>query len=93
MVAGEQFVVLWPENLPLDSGAPLLCARITTHSPLKQFGLRQVHFVKDSMFFLYCLVDDVRDSIFFPLLCSETDLMWYLSPPLILPYCVILSSA
>ncbi|KAK1378918.1 Cinnamyl alcohol dehydrogenase [Heracleum sosnowskyi] len=27
------------ENLPLDAGAPLLCAGITTYSPLKHFGL------------------------------------------------------
>lgn len=39
MVADEHFVVRWPENLPLDSGAPLLCAGITTYSPLKHFGL------------------------------------------------------
>lgn len=39
MVADEHFVVRWPENLPLDSGAPLLCAGITTYSPLRHFGL------------------------------------------------------
>jgi D-arabinose 1-dehydrogenase-like Zn-dependent alcohol dehydrogenase len=39
MVADEHFVVRWPENLPMDSGAPLLCAGITTYSPLKHFGL------------------------------------------------------
>ncbi|XP_076911458.1 mannitol dehydrogenase-like [Bidens hawaiensis] len=39
MVADEHFVLRWPENLPLDSGAPLLCAGITTYSPLKYFGL------------------------------------------------------
>ncbi|CAK9156013.1 unnamed protein product [Ilex paraguariensis] len=39
MVANEQFVIRWPENLPLDAGAPLLCAGITTYSPLKYFGL------------------------------------------------------
>ncbi|KAA8531460.1 hypothetical protein F0562_006187 [Nyssa sinensis] len=39
MVADEHFVVRWPDNLPLDSGAPLLCAGITTYSPLKYFGL------------------------------------------------------
>ncbi|KAJ0464358.1 putative mannitol dehydrogenase [Helianthus annuus] len=27
------------QNLPLDSGAPLLCAGITTYSPLRYFGL------------------------------------------------------
>ncbi|KAK1404164.1 Mutant 10-hydroxygeraniol dehydrogenase [Heracleum sosnowskyi] len=39
MVADEHFVVRWPDNLPLDSGAPLLCAGITTYSPLRHFGL------------------------------------------------------
>ncbi|KAA8549593.1 hypothetical protein F0562_001389 [Nyssa sinensis] len=39
MVADEHFVVRWPDNLPLDAGAPLLCAGITTYSPLKYFGL------------------------------------------------------
>lgn len=39
MVADQHFVLRWPENLPLDSGAPLLCAGITTYSPLRYFGL------------------------------------------------------
>ncbi|KAJ0703775.1 putative mannitol dehydrogenase [Helianthus annuus] len=39
MVADEHFVLRWPENLPLDSGAPLLCAGVRTYSPLKYFGL------------------------------------------------------
>ncbi|CAA0821035.1 Cinnamyl alcohol dehydrogenase 8 [Striga hermonthica] len=39
MVADEHFVISWPENLPLDIGAPLLCAGITTYSPLRYFGL------------------------------------------------------
>ncbi|KAL3630439.1 8-hydroxygeraniol dehydrogenase [Castilleja foliolosa] len=39
MVSNEHFVVRWPENLPLDIGAPLLCAGITTYSPLRRFGL------------------------------------------------------
>ncbi|KAI3462154.1 hypothetical protein Pfo_018817 [Paulownia fortunei] len=39
MVANEHFVIRWPENLPLDLGAPLLCAGITTYSPLRRFGL------------------------------------------------------
>ncbi|KAI5648045.1 hypothetical protein M9H77_34050 [Catharanthus roseus] len=39
MVADEHFVIRWPENLPMDIGAPLLCAGITTYSPLKHFGL------------------------------------------------------
>lgn len=39
MVADEHFVIRWPDNLPLHSGAPLLCAGITTYSPLRYFGL------------------------------------------------------
>lgn len=39
IVVDEHFAVCWPENLPLDAGAPLLCAGITTYSPLKHFGL------------------------------------------------------
>ncbi|MCD7462109.1 Cinnamyl alcohol dehydrogenase 8 [Datura stramonium] len=38
MVSDEHFVVHWPENLSMDA-APLLCAGITTYSPLKYFGL------------------------------------------------------
>ncbi|PRQ31796.1 putative mannitol dehydrogenase [Rosa chinensis] len=33
MVADEHFIVRIPDNLPLDSAAPLLCAGITTYSP------------------------------------------------------------
>ncbi|KAK6131324.1 hypothetical protein DH2020_034927 [Rehmannia glutinosa] len=39
MVADEDFIIRWPENFPMDKGAPLLCAGITTYSPLKNFGL------------------------------------------------------
>lgn len=39
MVADEHFIIRWPENLPMDIGAPLLCAGITTYSPLRYFGL------------------------------------------------------
>ncbi|PRQ54541.1 putative cinnamyl-alcohol dehydrogenase [Rosa chinensis] len=39
MVADEHFVVRIPDNLPLDCAAPLLCAGITTYSPLRYFGL------------------------------------------------------
>ncbi|XP_022866791.1 8-hydroxygeraniol dehydrogenase-like [Olea europaea var. sylvestris] len=38
MVVDEHFIVLWPKNFPLDAGAPLLCAGITTYSPLRYFG-------------------------------------------------------
>ncbi|XP_057807243.1 geraniol dehydrogenase 1-like [Salvia miltiorrhiza] len=39
MVADEHFIIQWPESLPMDKGAPLLCAGITTYSPLRYFGL------------------------------------------------------
>jgi cinnamyl-alcohol dehydrogenase len=39
MVADEHFVVRIPDNLPLDGAAPLLCAGITTYSPLRYYGL------------------------------------------------------
>ncbi|CAH2068910.1 unnamed protein product [Thlaspi arvense] len=39
MVCDESFVIRIPENLPLDACAPLLCAGITTYSPLRYFGL------------------------------------------------------
>ncbi|PIN05727.1 Alcohol dehydrogenase, class V [Handroanthus impetiginosus] len=39
LVADEHFIIRWPENFPLDAGAPLLCAGITTYSPLRYFGL------------------------------------------------------
>lgn len=38
MVVDEHFAVHWPENLPMEA-APLLCAGITTYSPLKYYGL------------------------------------------------------
>ncbi|KAG8373458.1 hypothetical protein BUALT_Bualt11G0026400 [Buddleja alternifolia] len=38
MISDEYFVFHWPENLPLES-APLLCAGITTYSPLRRYGL------------------------------------------------------
>ncbi|KAH7520415.1 hypothetical protein FEM48_Zijuj08G0141400 [Ziziphus jujuba var. spinosa] len=39
MVADQRYVVRFHDNMPLDSGAPLLCAGITVYSPLKYFGL------------------------------------------------------
>ncbi|WMV26223.1 hypothetical protein MTR67_019608 [Solanum verrucosum] len=38
MVSDEHFVVCWPKNLSMDA-APLLCAGVTTYSPLKYFAL------------------------------------------------------
>lgn len=39
MVVHQKFCLRVPENLPLDRAAPLLCAGITTYSPLKEHGL------------------------------------------------------
>lgn len=39
MVCSEHFVIRIPENMPLDGGAPLLCAGITVYSPMKFYGL------------------------------------------------------
>lgn len=36
----ENYVLRVPESLPLDQAAPLLCAGITTYSPLKHFGVK-----------------------------------------------------
>ncbi|CAA2989342.1 8-hydroxygeraniol dehydrogenase-like [Olea europaea subsp. europaea] len=41
IVVDEHFVVRWPENLPIEIGSPLLCARIMTYSPLRYFGLNK----------------------------------------------------
>ncbi|XP_077222594.1 cinnamyl alcohol dehydrogenase 2-like [Tasmannia lanceolata] len=41
IVIDEHYVVHFPENLPLDAGAPLLCAGITVYSPMKRFGLSE----------------------------------------------------
>ncbi|CAA0822275.1 Probable cinnamyl alcohol dehydrogenase 9 [Striga hermonthica] len=39
MVADQDFVFRWPDNLPMDRGAPLVCAGITTYSPIRYYGL------------------------------------------------------
>ncbi|XP_008236502.1 PREDICTED: probable mannitol dehydrogenase [Prunus mume] len=39
MVTEEGFVIRIPDNIPLDGAAPLLCAGITTYSPLRHYGL------------------------------------------------------
>lgn len=39
MVCNEHFAVRFPDKLPLDAGAPLLCAGVTVYSPLKYYGL------------------------------------------------------
>lgn len=39
MVVNEHFAICFPENMPLDGGAPLLCAGVTVYSPMKYYGL------------------------------------------------------
>src|SRR5262245_5015204 len=36
----ENYVVRIPKSIPLEGAAPLLCAGITTYSPLRQFGVK-----------------------------------------------------
>lgn len=36
----EAYVVRVPDGLPLDAAAPLLCAGITTYSPMRHFGVK-----------------------------------------------------
>lgn len=37
----ENYVLRVPDGLPLERAAPLLCAGITTYSPLRHFGLKK----------------------------------------------------
>ena len=39
IVCREEFVLKVPEALPLDAAAPLLCAGITSYSPLRQWNI------------------------------------------------------
>jgi uncharacterized zinc-type alcohol dehydrogenase-like protein len=41
VVVREEFVLHVPKNLPLDAVAPLLCAGITTYSPLRHWNVRK----------------------------------------------------
>ena len=40
MVAPEHFVLPLPENLDMAHAAPLLCAGITTYSPLRHWDVK-----------------------------------------------------
>lgn len=40
IVVNENFVLRIPDNLPLDKAAPLLCAGITTYSPLRHWKIK-----------------------------------------------------
>ncbi|GJN36737.1 hypothetical protein PR202_gb25629 [Eleusine coracana subsp. coracana] len=39
VVVHERFVVRFPDGVPLDAGAPLLCAGVTVYTPMKYHGL------------------------------------------------------
>ena len=43
LVVQEKFVMRIPENLDIKSAAPILCAGVTTYSPLKHFGVKSGH--------------------------------------------------
>ncbi|WP_110685973.1 NAD(P)-dependent alcohol dehydrogenase [Salinicola aestuarinus] len=43
VVVSERFVVRMPDGIDLKSAAPILCAGITTYSPLKHYGLKPGH--------------------------------------------------
>lgn len=40
IVVDENYVLRIPEGMPLDRTAPLLCAGITTYSPLRKYGVK-----------------------------------------------------
>lgn len=40
IVVNQEFVLRIPEGMPLDRTAPLLCAGITTYSPLRRYGVK-----------------------------------------------------
>ena len=40
ITVNEDFVLRVPENLPLEGVGPLLCAGVTTYSPLRRFGVK-----------------------------------------------------
>lgn len=41
IVVDQRYVLRFPDNLPSDSGAPLLCAGITVYSPMKYYGMNE----------------------------------------------------
>ena len=41
IVVDENYVLRIPDGLPLEGAAPLLCAGITTYSPLRHFGVKK----------------------------------------------------
>lgn len=41
VVVHQRYVLQFPDNLPLDAGAPLLCAGITVYSPMIYYGMTE----------------------------------------------------
>ena len=41
VVVNQRYVLLFPDSLRLDAGAPLLCAGITVYSPMKYYGMTE----------------------------------------------------
>ncbi|KAJ4715449.1 putative Alcohol dehydrogenase [Melia azedarach] len=41
IVVDQHYVLRFPDNMPLDGGAPLLCAGITVYSPMKYYGMTE----------------------------------------------------
>lgn len=41
IVVDHHFVLRFPDGVPLDAGAPLLCAGITVYSPMKYYGMTE----------------------------------------------------
>ncbi|CBI37637.3 hypothetical protein AAG906_025299 [Vitis piasezkii] len=41
VVVDQRYVLRIPDNMPLDAGAPLLCAGITVYSPMKYYGMTE----------------------------------------------------
>ncbi|CAI0555080.1 unnamed protein product [Linum tenue] len=39
IVVDQHFVVRFPDSMPFDAGAPLLCAGVTVYSPMKYYGM------------------------------------------------------
>lgn len=41
IVVTEKFALQIPQSIPLEQAAPMLCAGVTTYSPLKEVGIKQ----------------------------------------------------
>ncbi|XP_065873346.1 probable mannitol dehydrogenase [Euphorbia lathyris] len=41
IVVHQHFVLRFPDSLPADAGAPLLCSGITVYSPMKYYGMTE----------------------------------------------------